>query len=81
MQQSAFYGVADQKQARTVEGAGVQQAERAGRPVLERPHAVADHAGTDHEVQLVYQAVGKQVVPEDVTAEYQDLPPRPLRDR
>src|SRR5690606_28072739 len=57
---------------------GVHQAERPSEPGLERPHAVADHAGTDHEVQLVHQAVGEQVVPEDVTAEDQDLPPRAL---
>jgi integrase len=45
-------------------------------PGAHRPHALANHAGTDHEVQFVHQAVGKQVVPEEVTAEYQNFPTR-----
>ena len=51
---SALDGIPGQEQARAVEGAGLQQAERARRPGLESPHALADHAGTDHEVQLVH---------------------------
>src|SRR5262245_44719194 len=70
-----------QEQARTVEGACVQQAERAGRPSLERPHPVADHAGADHKVQLVDQALGEQVIPENVTTAHQYLPTRPLFER
>src|SRR6187399_2324467 len=81
MQQSAFDGIAGQEQARAFKGAGIQQAERAGRPGLENSHALADHAGADHEMQLVQQALGKQVVPKNVTAEYQDLPPRLLLER
>ena len=46
----ALDGVPGQEQARAIEGAGVQQAERAGRPGLERPHALADHASADHEM-------------------------------
>ena len=70
-------GVPNQEQAGAIEGAGVQQAKRAGRPSFECPDALADDASADHEMQLIDQAGGEQVVPEDVTAKYQDFPTRP----
>lgn len=81
MQQLAFDGVAGKEQARAFKGTGAQQAKRAGRPGLENSHALAHHAGADHEVQFVHQAIGKQGVPKNVAAAYQDLPPRLLFER
>lgn len=71
---SALDGVPNQEQARAIEGAGVQQAKGAGRPGFECPDTLTDNASADHEMQLVDQAGGEKVVPEDVTAKYQDFP-------
>jgi hypothetical protein len=68
--QSVLDGVPNQEQARVIEGAGVQQAKRAGRPGLEGPDTLTDNASADHEMQLIDQAGGEKVVPEDVTAKY-----------
>ena len=74
VRQFSANGVPSQEQARTIEGADIQQAEPSGRPGLECPHAFIDHASANHEMQLVDQAGGEQVVPENVAAKYQEFP-------